>query len=937
MKFVLIFVLVVVGCQNCDYYYYIDNNNDTICTLNYSCPYEYNKLIFDKNQCTNDCKKDDRYIYEYKNECFEECPSDPETVLFDDSYCIEVCTEEKPYINILTQECVESCNSEDKCIEYNSIKDKIIRRLDDPEEDSETDLEYESEGEGLNPKRDPDFEAANPDSEKPNIIEDDSESYERKFISLNSTKPRIPNKVFENCIKILKDQYSIPNEDDIYFFEIFEGIYEAYSKRDSAIQKLNLSYCEGILEPERTVNIDVTFSHADIECEIRKPFINYKTNECVDICAPEDLFNDNCALNYELDESDQKTNSIEYNKYQELILNFYEDIFTSENYFRSLLYKVDQSEMKFKFGNMIIIFTTPKNEMSKKDKGKETIISLGECENKLKAYYSIKKIYIEKISYKELEKKTSKTEYELYGEVGENGHLTKLREDVCEDNLISLIVPYEYDDKIDKLKNYGDNIFVNSNNDYCSGANSDNFENNALQFIQENINICGSNCLFEEYDSKTKTVICNCGRKAIKPMVSEIKSSFLNLKVLTCNVFKSKDNIIKNIGFYITSSIMVYFIVIVVLFYIKGLNKITSKIDEILEKKFGCAPVTTNVIDQNLNNNGNLIPNGANPVNPVNPPKNHHKSSKPRVKIKSSSTKPKKEKRRHSKKINSLKDSKHSNKGLMRSKSQKTIEDPSNATSVIGQNFNNDMNMNSNMNMYMNNIVMFPPFSYPDTDYELNWLSYEDACKYDQRSCGQYYWILVRTKQVFIFSFFSLRDYDSDILKKYFFFLSFIFHYAFNALFFRVSTSNEGLFDVIYLLPTISYSSNLSKYIIRIMVRNLALTNRNVIEVKNSLDRNCAMIAKEKQIKCIKIKLIIFFVLNFLLLGFFWYFLICFNAVYKKKQMYILEGALISFANSLISPFFSNLLTACFRRCSLNSVDRSNCYCYKFSQIVSLL
>ena len=48
----------------------------------------------------------------------------------------------------------------------------------------------------------------------------------------------------------------------------------------------------------------------------------------------------------------------------------------------------------------------------------------------------------------------------------------------------------------------------------------------------------------------------------------------------------------------------------------------------------------------------------------------------------------------------------------------------------------------------------------PDTDYELNWLSYEEALKFDKRSSCEYYSSLLSSKQLFIFTFCSFDDYN---------------------------------------------------------------------------------------------------------------------------------------------------------------------------------
>ena len=64
----------------------------------------------------------------------------------------------------------------------------------------------------------------------------------------------------------------------------------------------------------------------------------------------------------------------------------------------------------------------------------------------------------------------------------------------------------------------------------------------------------------------------------------------------------------------------------------------------------------------------------------------------------------------------------------------------------------------------------------PETDYELNWLSYKHALTYDKRTKCEYYGALIKSKQLFIFTFCSFNDYNSGVIKKFTFFLSFALH-----------------------------------------------------------------------------------------------------------------------------------------------------------------
>jgi len=59
--------------QECQFYYYFNNENNYICSSN--CISFYNKIILEKRKCIGDCKLDDTYKYEYNNFCYNSCPN----------------------------------------------------------------------------------------------------------------------------------------------------------------------------------------------------------------------------------------------------------------------------------------------------------------------------------------------------------------------------------------------------------------------------------------------------------------------------------------------------------------------------------------------------------------------------------------------------------------------------------------------------------------------------------------------------------------------------------------------------------------------------------------------------------------------------------------------------------------------------------------------
>jgi len=115
------------------------------------------------------------------------------------------------------------------------------------------------------------------------------------------------------------------------------------------------------------------------------------------------------------------------------------------------------------------------------------------------------------------------------------------------------------------------------------------------------------------------------------------------------------------------------------------------------------------------------------------------------------------------------------------------------------------------------------------------------------------------------------------------------------------------------------------------------LTEKNILKLKN--DNNVKNYNKTvpKLIKCLKIKFICFFSISFLLIIFFWYYLSCFCAVYKKTQIYVIEDTLMSFGLSLLYPFGLNLIPGLFRIPSLKDKNKSKETIYNLSKMIQLI
>ena len=229
-----------------------------------------------------------------------------------------------------------------------------------------------------------------------------------------------------------------------------------------------------------------------------------------------------------------------------------------------------------------------------------------------------------------------------------------------------------------------------------------------------------------------------------------------------------------------------------------------------------------------------------------------------------------------------------------------------------------------------------------ENDYEVNNLLYEQALKYDKRTGCDYYCSLIKNKQLIVFTFCSFNDYNSGIIKKFIFFLSFALHYTINALFFNDSNmhqiyEDQGEFNFSYQFPKILISAISSTVILRIILQTLVLTDKSVLNIKQQSTYAMAEQMKYKTLKCMNIKYIIFFILNFILIILFGYYLTCFSAIYENTQIYLIENTFISFGISLFYPFIINIIPTVLRLYSLDRVKKDKIYLYRVSQIVQIL
>ena len=226
-------------------------------------------------------------------------------------------------------------------------------------------------------------------------------------------------------------------------------------------------------------------------------------------------------------------------------------------------------------------------------------------------------------------------------------------------------------------------------------------------------------------------------------------------------------------------------------------------------------------------------------------------------------------------------------------------------------------------------------------DQELNNLEYNIALIIDKRTYFQYYWSLLKKKQLILFTIIPSNDYNLISLKLALFLLSFSLYFTINGFFFTDETmhkvyEDKGAFNIIYQIPQIIYSSGVSS-IINMILKMLSLSESNILILKQEKDFKIAKKKSKSIMNYLLIKFILFFLLSNLLLLFFWYFISCFCAVYVNTQKILIKDTLISFALSMAYPFGLNFLPGMFRIPSLRAPKKDKKCLYKIGGIIALI
>ena len=665
-----------------------------------------------------------------------------------------------------------------------------------------------------------------------------------------------------------------------------------------------------------------------IICPIDLPY--EKRKECVETCTGLEFLQKECTINNKQNKTAQDN----------IIKNIQRDI--SNGNLNSILLDVKEGDKKdyIIYDTDAIYQITSSENQNNYDYNNISSILLGECEQLLKKTFGIsdnETLIILKVDIFEEWLKIPIVEYEIYNPIT----LEKLELDCCKDVKIGISIPVSIDEDSLYKYNSSDDYY----NDICFSYTTENgtdivIKDRQDEFINNNMSLCESKCEYANYNSSNKRTLCECEPKGSISSISEIKSNkdillsafrdlktAVNLDIIKCfKIFLSKDGIIKNIGNYILLMIILIHVVCIIYFLSKGYNTLYNTIQDLVRKKKEMFQKSKKIKKEQKDKNLTLI-NASNNLDNDEISQYHLKKRKI-----SNPT--------HIRRNNNKTKTSYDNKlskcntkiGLNYSEGKKKNHNKKKTHKVRKEKNNNEINIWNYINNPSMGILRY-------NDYELNNLSYKEALVIDKRTYFQYYWSLLKQKQLLIFAFYTYNDYNSKIVKISLFFFSFALIYTVNALFFNYNTmhkiyEDQGSFNLIFQIPQIIYSTIISS-VINMLIKTLSLSQNNIVEfkkVKEDIDKKLSDL-----IRCLIIKFLFFFIISSLFLLFFWYYLGCFCAVYINTQEHLIKDTFISFILSLLYPILFNFIPGCFRISSLNAVNKDKECLYKTSKFIHLI
>ena len=596
--------------------------------------------------------------------------------------------------------------------------------------------------------------------------------------------------------------------------------------------------------------------------------------------------------------------------------------------------------------------------MGQKDDSTSTSIDFLSCEQKLRESYglnesSVLTVFQTETTNNNEKSLTNKVQYVVYNENNEQLDLS-----VCQDEQIRINYALKenstldtnlYSNFIDKgidILNSSDSFF----NDICysySENGSDIILSDRISEIYQNYSLCDDGCEYESIDTENLTVSCTCSIST-NDTDDEDDDTADNVKEIILGLFQNStfgvvkcyklvfnlSNKLSNIGFWVFLVIIIVHIPLYVLFFKNGISPIKLYIQDEMTKYHYLENVDNppkksdnnseksenNNFKKNNNNNDNLRKsesfNFAKNTNETLNKEENEETDK-RINVVIPDIVPKDGNAQQKIKIQ-METIKSNDLIETDNHSSTKREETNNIINVYNKNKENKVEKKKVsyflIKMDANNSSNGPP---PESNYILKNYVYETALKYEKRTFWRILYIVMISKDNILNTFILKSPLESQPLRICLLLFAYSCDLALNTLFYfsdnisdRHHYSGDSLFWYSLLNNIlISVISTLLSLILGSVLQCMtnsktSIENEFKKEEKKMRENKNYTVSDERKkqifekinnsLKCLKLKMVIFIILDLAILLFFFYFVSSFCHVYSSTQVSWISDAIVS-------------------------------------------
>ena len=201
--------------------------------------------------------------------------------------------------------------------------------------------------------------------------------------------------------------------------------------------------------------------------------------------------------------------------------------------------------------------------------------------------------------------------------------------------------------------------------------------------------------------------------------------------------------------------------------------------------------------------------------------------------------------------------------------------------------------------------------------------------KNDHRNFCQYYGNILLIGHIILNVFFRRNDFNLFTIKLCLLFMTFAINLTFNIFFFTNKSMKlnyiKSVDDVSIIFDNFvkSLYSSILANILLIFLKYICLTHNSVRSLRQIKDVNSA----EKQsvciLRCIKLRILIYYILSLIFLIIFGFYILSFCAIFENTQIELIKSTFYSWLISLIYPFIICFITSIIR--SISFILKSKC------------